>query len=150
MKHYLERVNDRIAGVIIAGEYEGGALLTWETPPGVPDDNSEASRLHKVPYLDKFAVLKRSQGAGGVADIVFNAMVRGCFPNGVCWRSRRDNPVNKWYFERARGTWKIPGSNWTMFWTTEGVVEDEQTFLDYEGVCRSVVPSWADKESVID
>lgn len=150
VKHYLERVNDRIAGVIIAGEYEGGALLTWETPPGVPDDNSEASRLHKVPYLDKFAVLKRSQGAGGVADIVFNAMVRGCFPNGVCWRSRRDNPVNKWYFERARGTWKIPGSNWTMFWTTEGVVEDEQTFLDYESVCRSVVPSWADKESVID
>ena len=150
VKHYLERVNDRIAGVIIAGEYEGGALLTWETPPGVPDNGSEASRRRKVPYLDKFAVLKRSQGAGGVADIVFNAMVRDCFPNGVCWRSRRDNPVNKWYFERARGTWKIPGSNWTMFWTTEGVVRDGQTFLDYEGVCRSVAPSWADKKSVID
>lgn len=150
VKHYLERVNDRIAGIIIAGEYEGGALLTWETPPGVPDDGSEESRLRKVPYLDKFAVLQRSQGAGGVADIVFNAMVRDCFPNGVCWRSRRDNPVNKWYFERARGTWKIPRSNWTMFWTTEGVVEDEQTFLDYEGVCKSVVPSWADKKAVID
>lgn len=150
VKHYLERVDDRIAGVIIAGEYEGGALLTWETPPGVPDDGSEASRLRKVPYLDKFAVLKRSQGAGGVADIVFNAMVRDCFPNGVCWRSRRDNPVNKWYFERARGTWKIPGSNWTMFWTTEGVVQNGQRFLDYEGVCRSVAPSWADKKAVID
>lgn len=150
VKHYLERVNDRIAGVIIAGEYEGGALLTWETPPGAPDDGSEASRLRKVPYLDKFAVLKRSQGAGGVADIVFNAVVRDCFPNGVCWRSRRDNPVNKWYFERARGTWKIRGSNWTMFWTTEGVVQDRRTFLDYEGVCRSVAPSWADKKAVID
>ncbi|MCJ1364813.1 Amino-acid acetyltransferase, mitochondrial [Acarospora aff. strigata] len=150
VKHYLERVNDRIAGVIIAGEYEGGALLTWETPPGVPNDDTEATRLRKVPYLDKFAVLKRSQGAGGVADIVFNAMVRDCFPNGVCWRSRRDNPVNKWYFERVRGTWKIPGSNWTMFWTTEGVVQNEQTFLDYEGVCRLVAPSWADNKAFVD
>ena len=150
VEHYLRRVNDRIAGLIIAGEYEGGALLTWETPPGVQDDGSEESRSRMVPYLDKFAVLKRSQGAGGVADIVFKAMVRDCFPNGVCWRSRMDNPVNKWYFERSRGTWKLPGTNWTMFWTTEGVVEDERRFLDYEGVCRGVEPSWADRKSAAD
>ena len=86
-----------------------------------------------------------------MADIVFNAMVRGCFPNGVCWRSRRDNPVNKWYFERARGTWKIPDTNWTMFWTTEGVeVGGGQRFMDYEAVCRGVEPSWADKKRVAD
>ncbi|OCT51447.1 Amino-acid acetyltransferase, mitochondrial [Cladophialophora carrionii] len=147
---YLERVNDRIAGVIIAGEYEGGAILTWETPPGCSD--SDTDRL--VPYLDKFAVLKKSQGAGGVADIVFNAMVRTCFPNGVCWRSRKDNPVNKWYFERSRGTWKIPGTNWTMFWTTPGILVSEgnksQTFLDYEGVCRTVKPTWADGKRIAD
>ncbi|CAO1603562.1 Amino-acid acetyltransferase, mitochondrial [Xanthoria calcicola] len=142
--HYLSRIKDRIAGIIIAGEYEGGALLTWESPPSKPSI--------MVPYLDKFAVLKRSQGAGGVADIVFNAMVRTCFPDGVCWRSRRDNPVNKWYFERARGTWKIPASNWTMFWTTEGVQagDGKGVFGDYESVCRGVVPSWADNKSVID
>lgn len=28
----------------------------------------------------------------------------------------QDNPVNKWYFERSRGTWKLPDTNWTMFW----------------------------------
>ncbi len=150
VQNYLGRVNNRIAGVIIAGEYEGGALLTWETPPGIVNDGSEASRLRMVPYLDKFAVLKRSQGAGGVADIVFKAMVRTCFPNGVTWRSRKDNPVNKWYFERSRGTWKLPDSNWTMFWTTEGLVEDKQTFLDYEGVSRGVIPSWADHNAVPD
>ncbi|KIW66968.1 hypothetical protein PV04_06248 [Phialophora macrospora] len=147
---YLKRVNDRIAGVIIAGEYEGGAILTWETPPGCSDTDTD--RL--VPYLDKFAVLKRSQGAGGVADLLFNAMVRGCFPNGVCWRSRKDNPVNKWYFERSRGTWKIPGTNWTMFWTTPGIFVSEgnksQTFLDYEGVCRTVKPTWADAKKIAD
>ena len=146
--HYLKRVNDRIAGLIIAGEYEGGALLTWETPPGIPDDGSPASISRLVPYLDKFAVLKRSQGAGGVADIVFNAMVRGCFPDGVCWRSRKNNPVNKWYFERARGTWKLPGTEWTMFWTTDEV--EGSVFQDYEGVCRNVVPSWADQKHLGD
>jgi amino-acid N-acetyltransferase len=147
VEHYLHRVNDRIAGLVIAGEYEGGALFTWETPPKTSP--SDLPRL--VPYLDKFAVLKQNQGAGGVADIVFNAMVRGCFPNGVCWRSRRDNPVNKWYFERARGTWKLPGTNWTMFWTTEGVEAGVgERFKDYEAVCRAVEPSWADKKKMAD
>ncbi|CAI7615607.1 unnamed protein product [Penicillium glandicola] len=150
VQNYLDRVNSRIAGVIVAGEYEGGAILTWEMPPGVLDDGSEASAARMVPYLDKFAVLKRSQGAGGVADVVFNAMVRTCFPNGVCWRSRMDNPVNKWYFERSLGTWKLADSNWAMFWTTPGLVEDTQRFQDYEAVCRSIQPSWADKKSVID
>lgn len=150
VQDYLNRVNDRLAGLIIAGEYEGGAILTWELPPGVEDDGSEASASRMVPYLDKFAVLKRSQGAGGVADIVFNAMVRSCFPNGVCWRSRKDNPVNKWYFERSRGTWKLSDSNWAMFWTTPGLPEDEGRFRDYEAVCRTIQPSWADKKSVVD
>ncbi|PWY91535.1 mitochondrial amino-acid acetyltransferase [Aspergillus sclerotioniger CBS 115572] len=150
VQDYLDRVNGRLAGLIIAGEYEGGAILTWELPPGVEDDGSEASQARMVPYLDKFAVLKRSQGAGGVADIVFNAMVRSCFPNGVCWRSRKDNPVNKWYFERSQGTWKLADTNWTMFWTTPGLTEDAQKFRDYEGVCRSIQPSWADDTGVVD
>ncbi|EPE26124.1 hypothetical protein GLAREA_02036 [Glarea lozoyensis ATCC 20868] len=148
VRDYLKRVNDRIAGVIIAGEYEGAAILTWETPPGVVEDGSMESRSRMVPYLDKFAVLKKAQGSGGVADIVFTAMVRDCFPNGVVWRSRTTNVVNKWYFERSRGTWKLPKTGWTMFWTTADM--NRQTFLDYEGVCRGIVPSWADKKVVLD
>lgn len=147
---YLNRIRDKIAGVIVAGEYEGGAILTWELPPGVPGDGSEASRQKMVPYLDKFAVLKRSQGAGGVADIVFSAMVRSCFPDGVCWRSRKNNPVNKWYFERSAGTWKIRDTDWTMFWTDRDLALDGERFLDYESVCRTVRPSWADNKAVVD
>jgi amino-acid N-acetyltransferase len=150
VKDYLKRVNGRIAGVIIAGEYDGGALLTWETPPGVKDDGSPESRARMVPYLDKFAVLKRAQGSGGVADLIFKAMVRDCFPNGCVWRSRRNNPVNKWYFERSRGTWKLPGTGWAMFWTTPELSMDKQLFLDYEGVCRGIEPSWADNKAVLD
>lgn len=146
---YLERVNKRVAGVIIAGSYEGGALLTWELPPGIDPESPEADG-HWVPYLDKFAVLKRSQGSGGVADVVFKAMVRECFPNGVCWRSRKSNPVNKWYFERSRGTWELPTTEWTLFWTTEGVERDNGVFKDYEAVCESIQPTWADKKTIMD
>ncbi|KAL8641058.1 MAG: hypothetical protein Q9228_002090 [Teloschistes exilis] len=151
VQHYLSRIEGRIAGIIIAGEYEGGALLTWESPCHA------TGQWPLVPYLDKFAVLKRSQGSGGVADILFKAMVKDCLPSGVCWRSRRDNPANKWYFERARGTWKLPDSSWTMFWTTEGLQVGQKgrdwLLRDYESVCRGVVPSWADaagKERGVD
>ncbi|KAJ8123739.1 hypothetical protein ONZ43_g378 [Nemania bipapillata] len=144
IEDYLKRINGNLAGIIIAGEYEGGAILTWEAPPGTTDP------AKRVPYLDKFAVLRKSQGAGGVADIVFNAMVRDCFPDGVCWRSRKDNPVNKWYFERSRGTLKLKGMNWTMFWTTPKLTLDDQKFHDYEAVCRSIEPSWADKKHIVD
>ncbi|KAH6716801.1 mitochondrial amino-acid acetyltransferase [Leptodontidium sp. MPI-SDFR-AT-0119] len=150
VKEYLKRVNGRIAGIIIAGEYEGGAILTWETPPGVKDDGSPESRARMVPYLDKFAVLKRAQGSGGVADLIFKTMVRDCFPQGCVWRSRRNNPVNKWYFERSRGTWKLPDTGWAMFWTTPDLSLDKQLFLDYEGVCRGIEPSWADNKAILD
>jgi hypothetical protein len=46
-------------------------------------------------------VLKRSQGTGGVADVVFKGMVEAVRSGrldaeGIVWRSRRWNPVNKW------------------------------------------------------
>ncbi|WPG99654.1 amino-acid acetyltransferase, mitochondrial [Acrodontium crateriforme] len=139
VEHYLNRIKGKVAGVIVAGNYEGGAILTWEQPPGTSDP------LRLVPYLDKFAVLQSSQGSSGVADILFQSMVRSCFPNGVCWRSRKDNPVNKWYFERASASWQIPESMWTMFWTGEGVVENGDRFEDYLGVCKTVIPSFYSK-----
>lgn len=149
IEDYLNRVNENIAGIIIAGEYEGGAILTWEQPEGL-DSQSAYDSGRMVPYLDKFAVLKSRQGSGGVADIVFNAMVRDCFPEGVCWRSRKDNPVNKWYFERSAGTSKLSGSNWSMFWTTLGLTGQDARLRDYEAVCRAVEPSWADNKHILD
>lgn len=143
VEHYLARVQDSLAGIIVAGEYEGAAILTWERPFGM-DEETAYREGRMVPYLDKFAVLKKSQGAGGVADIVFNAMVRDCFPSGVCWRSRKNNPVNKWYFERSCGVRKLPNSTWAMFWTTPEAATVGRLMGDYEDVCRNVVPSWDD------
>ncbi|KAI5200772.1 N-acetylglutamate synthase [Aureobasidium subglaciale] len=151
-QHYLNRIKNRVAGVIIAGEYEGGAILTWEEPRTLDSkttgEDSSPSRL--VPYLDKFAVLQRSQGSSGVADIVFQAMVRSCFPDGVCWRSRSNNPVNKWYFERSRGTWHLQDTQWTMFWTNPDLVADRERWEDYVSVCRNIEPSWADDKAKPD
>lgn len=142
VEDYLRRVNDKIAGIIVAGEYEGGAILTWERPQGLAEEEAyERGRF--VPYLDKFAVLRSRQGSGGVADIVFNAMVQDCLPHGVCWRSRKNNPVNKWYFERSiGGTKKLEGTQWAMFWTTPGLQLQGQEVVDYEDVCRQTQPSW--------
>lgn len=82
----------QIAAVVVAGDYEGAAIITWEHAQGAEK---------RVCYLDKFAVLKRSQGAGGVADVVFKSMVEAVQTGlleaeGVVWRSRRWNPVNRW------------------------------------------------------
>lgn len=169
-KDYLDRIRGRVAGVIIAGDYEGGAICTWETPstllgtriPSVAADTPDSPFW--VPYLDKFAVLTSSQGSGGVSDIVWAALTRTCFPEGVVWRSRSNNPVNKWYQERSTGTWNLPGDQWTMFWTANNVTQKwhldrwgrvdgkaEMTRWDaYVDVCSGIVPSWADGIKRVD
>jgi amino-acid N-acetyltransferase len=164
-KEYLDRIRGRVAGIIIAGDYEGGAICTWETPSTLQGKSIPPEALitpnspYWVPYLDKFAVLTSSQGSGGVSDIVWAALTRTCFPEGVVWRSRTSNPVNKWYQERSTGTWNLPGDQWTMFWTTEGVTKrwdvgewklemegrSDMTRWDaYVDVCGGIVPSWSD------
>lgn len=130
---FFARIDDRFAGLVVAGDYEGCALFTWESSPAAPS--------MKVPYLDKFAVLPQSQGTGAsVADILFTCMIMDCFPRGVCWRSRVNNPVNKWYFERAKGAWKLPGSRWTSFWTTDQPTSEELKV--YEDICRNIPATW--------
>lgn len=89
LEHYMQRINGNIASIIVIGDYEGIAILTYEGP--------EQSRFV---YLDKFAVLPHLKGSLGISDIIFNLMFKK-FPNEVVWRSRRDNIVNKWYFQRS-------------------------------------------------
>ena len=90
--HYLNRIRDKTAAVIVAGDYEGAAVITKES-------SADSSSRSWVPYLDKFAVSTKSQGSGGVADIVFNILV-STFPDDLIWRSRKANPVNKWVVTR--------------------------------------------------
>lgn len=155
MNDYLDRVDNKVAAIIIAGDYDGAAIITWETPAptdkmlnfqqlirdATPDSFPESGQ--RVAYLDKFAVEPSSQGGAGIADIIFKAMVMRLFPEELVWRSRKSNPVNKWYFERSKGTIKIPDSNWVMFYT--GSNTREKTNLeDYLDVCQKIEPSFKD------
>jgi amino-acid N-acetyltransferase len=51
-KDYLDRIRGRVAGIIIAGDYEGGAICTWETPSTLLGTKipTEASDTPDSPY----------------------------------------------------------------------------------------------------
>lgn len=129
LSHYLGRINKKVAGLIIAGDYEGGAIITWE-------DAGDRS----VAYLDKFAVVKELQGIPGIADVVFKAMLKS-FQDELLWRSRKNNPVNKWYFERSKANYSIDGTQWRLFFTGRKELT-ESNLEKYVKICGSIEPSF--------
>lgn len=119
---FFPRLEKSLDFVIVAGDYVGAAIVTTE--PDGPDSN--------LTYLDKFAVLPQNQGDGTV-DFLWVALHDESYglglpysvnPNGgnqgqgqgrdLVWRSRANNPINKWYFERSSG--HIRKGDWVMFW----------------------------------
>ena len=120
---FYKRLDNVLDFVIIAGDYAGAAIVTKE---------KSASGLQSISYLDKFAVLPSNQGDGTV-DFLWVALHDESYglghpfsanPNGgkggkgdgrdLVWRSRADNPVNKWYFERSSGHVRLGA--WVLFW----------------------------------
>lgn len=101
---YFRRIRDSVATIVILGDYEGAAIVTWET----------LRNGKRVPYLDKFAIAKIHQGAPNLADVIFKT-ADNSHPSGILWRSRVDNAVNKWYFERCRISHQVADSNWMLF-----------------------------------
>ncbi|OCH96055.1 mitochondrial amino-acid acetyltransferase [Obba rivulosa] len=123
---FWQRLDQHLDYVIVAGDYAGAAIVTSEPcPPG--------SGAHgPITYLDKFAVLPSHQGDGTV-DFLWVALHDESYglglpfsanPNGgkegkgegrdLVWRSRANNPVNKWYFERSSG--HVRFGDWVLFW----------------------------------
>ncbi|KAL8283544.1 hypothetical protein RQP46_005647 [Phenoliferia psychrophenolica] len=129
---FYDRLSRDLDFCIIAGDYQGVAIVTNEPRPS-PSSSP-------IAYLDKFAVLPSLQGDGTV-DFLWGALRDESFGLGLpsalnpnvgglqgkgegrdlVWRSRANNPVNKWYFERSNGFFKIPpprGSQvgFALFW----------------------------------
>ena len=123
---FFKRLEETLDFAIIAGDYAGAAIVTREMP--LPSSGS----TEPIAYLDKFAVRPEHQGDGTV-DFLWVALHDESYglglsyaanPNGgkegqgegrdLVWRSRADNPVNKWYFERATGHLRL--GKWVMFW----------------------------------
>ncbi|KAK4512977.1 uncharacterized protein ATC70_003688 [Mucor velutinosus] len=99
---FYGRLEHVLAGAIIAGDYEGAVIMTNETA-----NNTQHA------YLDKFAIAPSSQGIG-LTDILWKRMCDR-YPE-LLWRSRTDNGVNKWYFERSNGYLRLPNTSWVLFW----------------------------------
>lgn len=144
---YFARINSLLASIIILGDYDGAAIITWER---------ELEDLPAVAYLDKFAIAKRNQGLPGLADVVFKAVLQTS-PQELLWRSRKNNPVNKWYFERCVGTLSNPESQWKLFYTGEMFnkridrskgktrpenVDIQAKLRSYSLICESIEPSF--------
>lgn len=120
---FYKRLANVLDFVIVAGDYAGAAIVTNE--PSLTGSKP-------ISYLDKFAVLPSHQGDGTV-DFLWVALHDESYglghpssvnPNGgkggkgegrdLVWRSRADNPVNKWYFERSSGHMRL--GSWVLFW----------------------------------
>ncbi|KAH9812779.1 hypothetical protein DFH28DRAFT_977912 [Melampsora americana] len=132
---FYDRLSQTMKFVIIAGDYQGTAIVTNEWVNGVRLTDEE----DPIAYLDKFAVLPSLQGEG-IVDFLWGALRDesfglGCptalnnngglggkgIPMDLIWRSRVANPVNKWYWERSNGHHKLdPMINsstlFTLFW----------------------------------
>lgn len=124
---FWERLDKHLDFVVVAGDYAGAAIVTNESDPTM-----SSSSFSPVAYLDKFAVLPSHQGDGTV-DFLWVALHDESYglglpfsanPNGgkqgvgngrdLVWRSRANNPVNKWYFERSTGHLRM--GDWVLFW----------------------------------
>lgn len=97
-EHYFKRLESVLDSITITGDYQGATIITRE-------GRNLCNEGKGVPYLDKFAVSPDSQGIG-VADILWKRMKHD-YPN-MLWRSRAENPVNNWYFERSSGSIFVP------------------------------------------
>lgn len=130
---YFDRLSKQLDFVIVTGDYQGAAIVTKEY---APDDDRDA--VEPIAYLDKFAVLPSLQGSGtvdflwgalrdevqglGLLDALNDNGGKGGYGAGrdLVWKSRSNNPVNRWYYERSNGFVRIDtdakGTGWQLFW----------------------------------
>jgi len=91
-----------------------------------------------VPYLDKFAVTPEAQGAG-MGAAVWQSLVHHC--RQLYWRSRADNPVTQWYYEKAHASYRK--DRWVAF--SRGIHDFAQIRRCKED-CLSRPESWVNDE----
>ncbi|KAL1919639.1 uncharacterized protein VTP21DRAFT_1570 [Calcarisporiella thermophila] len=126
---FYERLEKKLLSVIIAGDYYGAVVVTSEPL------NPAHAGTQSVSYMDKFAIDPKMQGVG-LTDLLWKR-TREAYPD-LMWRSRATNGINKWYFERADGYYRVPDTQWVMFWYGKGVDKLGQ----YSEIVRRIPPSF--------
>ncbi|KAI9245068.1 hypothetical protein BY458DRAFT_543195 [Sporodiniella umbellata] len=125
---FYTRLEKVLSSAIIAGDYEGAVIMT--------NERSHNTHTSTHVYLDKYSIAPSSQGMG-LTDILWKRMCDS-YPEFL-WRSRKDNGVNKWYFERANGYLRLKDSNWVLFW--HGKKGHEQ-LSEYAQIANAIAPSF--------
>lgn len=69
------------------------------------------SQIDDIIYLDKFAVLEDARGEG-LGGAVWRLLAQ--FAPVFFWRSRRDNPINEFYYNACDGS--VSAGDWIVFW----------------------------------
>ncbi|KYQ92652.1 acetylglutamate kinase [Tieghemostelium lacteum] len=95
------------------GEYNGCAIVTFKNPD-------------YIPYLCKFCVRKSTQGLG-LGDLIWRILQRD--NDKLYWRSRNNNPLNPWYFQRCQGSFRADES-FTIFWYGDDKFEDGSHMIE--------------------
>ncbi|KAF9029238.1 mitochondrial amino-acid acetyltransferase [Hymenopellis radicata] len=126
-RKFYGRLEKTLDFVIIAGDYAGAAIVTNEPSPQAPNP---------ISYLDKFA----TYGLGHPFSVNPNGGKGGQGEGrDLVWRSRANNPVNKWYFERSSGHVRM--GSWALFWCdAEKHLKIEQSRRGMAGL--SYVEDW--------
>ncbi|KAI7870213.1 hypothetical protein BDF14DRAFT_1721427 [Spinellus fusiger] len=124
---FYHRLSCDLDCAIIAGEYEGAVLMTRERAQ---------SKSPVRYYLDKFAIAPTSQGIG-LTDILWRRMC-DAYPEFL-WRSRQDNGVNKWYFERSNGFLRLQTTQWVLFWYG---AKGQRHTKEYSAIASSIPASF--------
>ena len=145
---FWKRVDERLDFAIVAGDYQGGAIVTRERLSSSHPDEPPLT----MAYLDKFAVLPSHQGDGtvdflwvtlhdesyglgtpGARNFIEGSMQGLGKGEDLVWRSRADNPVNKWYYERSSGHLRMgEKGEWVLFWC-----DAEDRLREMENVTRT-------------
>ncbi|KXS15295.1 DUF619-domain-containing protein [Gonapodya prolifera JEL478] len=139
---FWDRLRSCMDCTLLAGDYMGASIMTrepWPADEPVPrgEEMDVISGKHPgVVYLDKFAAHPKAQGSG-VADALWRRMDR--MYGDWLWRSRADNPVNKWYFDRSDGNFRLPGTHWMVFWHGARGIPRMRAYAE---VCRDIPASF--------
>lgn len=133
LQHYLNRIEKNLLKIFIVGDYDGIAIVTNEF--------SKSTGIH-VPYLDKFAISRKSQGILALADIIWN-LLKHSYGDELLWRSRKNNPVNSWYFQRSSGSFNLK-NEFKVFWLTDSKSPkvNPEKLKAYIEIGEMIKPSW--------
>jgi N-acetyl-gamma-glutamyl-phosphate reductase/acetylglutamate kinase len=97
---YLDSLRPNLHRIYLNESYRAMAIIS-----------KDKSDPNAVAYLDKFAVAPSLQSEG-IGQSIWNILTRD-YPQ-LFWRSRQNNPINPWYYERSSGC--FVHAPWVIFW----------------------------------